>query len=174
MASDDPNYNSLHQSKGRVEMMGPIDYSTNYVCGLLIDGFQFPPTILTAHNPPYYARLIESCGFTKAKDWYAWWFSEYPAPAERLRKIALARAGKLGIKIRPIKRWAQPDIRHIAFTAAPCTAKPSRPQNTIGGSYDKKPRFGYGSRHRPDQRAEVGVGEARVAATADRAVYRIL
>ncbi len=34
--------------------MGPIDYSTNYVCGLLIDGFQFPPTILTAHNPPYY------------------------------------------------------------------------------------------------------------------------
>jgi GNAT superfamily N-acetyltransferase len=132
MASDDPNYNSLHQTnvgcfglfeciddhsvaaalfeaaaswlrkKGRTEMMGPIDYSTNYVCGLLIDGFQFPPTILTAHNPPYYARLIESCGFTKAKDWYAWWFSEYPAPAERLRKIALARADKLGIKIRPI------------------------------------------------------------------------
>jgi len=91
------------EKKGRVEMMGPIDYSTNYVCGLLIDGFQFPPTILTAHNPPYYARLIESCGFTKAKDWYAWWFSEYPAPAERLRKIALARAGKLRIKIRPIK-----------------------------------------------------------------------
>jgi hypothetical protein len=113
MASDDPNYNvaaALFESasgwlrkKGRVEMMGPIDYSTNYVCGLLIDGFQFPPTILTAHNPPYYARLIESCGFTKAKDWYAWWFSEYPAPAERLRKIALARAGKLRIKIRPIK-----------------------------------------------------------------------
>jgi hypothetical protein len=126
IASDDPNYNSLHQSnvgcfglfeciddrnvaaalfesasgwlrkKGRVEMMGPIDYSTNYVCGLLIDGFQFPPTILTAHNPPYYARLIESGGFTKAKDWYAWWFSEYPAPAERLRKIALATRRQIG------------------------------------------------------------------------------
>ncbi len=100
MASDDPNYNALHQSnvgcfglfecindrvvaaalferaaswlreKGRTEIMGPIDYSTNYVCGLLIDGFQFPPTILTAHNPPYYRDLIERCGFTKAKDWY--------------------------------------------------------------------------------------------------------
>ncbi len=87
MASDDPNYNSLHQTnvgcfglfesiddqdvatalfdvaaswlrmKGRMEIMGPIDYSTNYVCGLLIDGFQFPPTIMTAHSPPYYRRL---------------------------------------------------------------------------------------------------------------------
>ena len=74
MASDDPNYNSLHQTnvgcfglfeciddrdvaaalfeaaaswlrkKGRAEIMGPIDYSTNYVCALLIDGFEFPPT----------------------------------------------------------------------------------------------------------------------------------
>jgi GNAT superfamily N-acetyltransferase len=118
MASDDPNYNSLHQTnvgcfglfecvedhnvaaalfeaaanwlrkKGRTEMMGPIDYSTNYVCGLLIDGFQFPPTILTAHNPPSYQQLIESCGFTKAKDWYAWWFADPSRAATQLRRLA--------------------------------------------------------------------------------------
>lgn len=118
MASDDPNYNSLHESnvgcfglfeciddrdvaaglfeaaaswlgkKGRTEMIGPIDYSTNYVCGLLIDGFQFPPTILTAHNPPYYRHLIESCGFSKAKDWYAWWFADPAKAAARLRPLA--------------------------------------------------------------------------------------
>jgi GNAT superfamily N-acetyltransferase len=132
MASDDPNYNSLHQSnvgcfglfdcienaevaetlfcaaadwlreKGRDEMMGPIDYSTNYVCGLLIDGFQHPPTLLTAHNPPYYADLIEDCGFTKAKDWYAWWFSQKPAAAERLRDIATARASRQRVRVRPV------------------------------------------------------------------------
>jgi len=118
MASDDPNYNSLHQSnvgcfglfeciddrnvaaalfqaavnwlrqKGRSEMMGPIDYSTNYVCGLLIDGFQFAPTILTAHNPPYYRELIEGCGFTKAKDWYAWWFADPAKAVTHLRRFA--------------------------------------------------------------------------------------
>jgi GNAT superfamily N-acetyltransferase len=132
MASDDPNYNSLHQTnvgcfglfecidnhdvaaalfqaaigwlrtKGRSEIMGPIDYSTNYVCALLIDGFQHPPTILTSHNPPYYAALIEGCGFAKAKDWYAWWFSEFPEPAERLRKIVRARAGRQGVTTRPV------------------------------------------------------------------------
>src|SRR5437588_4036766 len=118
MASDDPNYTSLHQSnvgcfglfesiddpdvatalfqaaagwlrkKARTEMMGPIDYSTNYVCGLLIDGFQFAPTILTAHNPLYYRELIESCGFAKEKDWYAWWFADPAKAAARLRPLA--------------------------------------------------------------------------------------
>ena len=132
MASDDPNYNSLHQSnvgcfglfecidnrdiaaalfeaasnwlraRGRSEIMGPIDYSTNYVCGLLIDGFEHPPTLLTSHNPRYYPPLIESCGFSKAKDWYAWWFSEFPEAAERLRKVATARAGRRGVTIRPV------------------------------------------------------------------------
>jgi GNAT superfamily N-acetyltransferase len=137
MASDDPNYDSLHQSnvgcfglfeciddskvaaalfdaaaawsraRGREEIMGPIDYSTNYVCGLLIEGFEHPPTLLTAHNPLYYSRLLESCGFTKAKDWYAWWFSEFPEPAQRLRKIAVARANRSNVTIRPV------DLRNI-------------------------------------------------------------
>ena len=132
MASDDPNYNSLHQTsvgcfglfecidnrevasalfeaasnwlraRGLNEIMGPIDYSTNYVCGLLIDGFEHPPTILTSHNPPYYPPLIEACGFNKTKDWYAWWFSEFPEAAERLRKVAVARAGRHGVTIRPV------------------------------------------------------------------------
>lgn len=118
MASDDPNYNALHQSnvgcfglfeciddpdvgaalfeqastwlrrKGRTEIMGPIDYSTNYVCGLLIEGFQFRPTVLTAHNPPYYRNLIERVGFTKAKDWYAWWFADPATAVAQLRRLA--------------------------------------------------------------------------------------
>jgi len=132
MASDDPNYNALHRSnvgcfglfesiddvdvasalfdraaewlrgRGRNEIMGPIDYSTNYVCGLLIDGFQHPPTVLTAHNPSYYARLMEGCGFEKVKDWYAWWFEPNNAPISRLRRLVEARGQKTSVKIRPI------------------------------------------------------------------------
>jgi len=131
MASDDPNYNSLHETnvgcfglfeciddhdvaaalfdtaaswlrnKGRTEMMGPIDYSTNYVCGLLIDGFQFPPTILTAHNPVYYRELIERCGFTKAKDWYAWWFADPSKAATHLRRLATRLKTRWPATIRP-------------------------------------------------------------------------
>lgn len=132
MASDDPNYNALHQTnigcfglfdcvddgevaaallaaamdwlrpKGRSEIMGPIDYSTNYVCALLIDGFEHPPTLLTAHNPPYYRRLIEGCGFAKEKDWLAWWFVIPPESMQRLGKIAEVRGSKHNVVTRPI------------------------------------------------------------------------
>ncbi|MEP6603023.1 MAG: GNAT family N-acetyltransferase [Spartobacteria bacterium] len=132
MASDDPNYNAAHgtnvgcfglfeciddvdlaralfdaaenwlQQKGRDAVIGPIDYSTNYVCALLIDGFQYPPTLLTAHNPPYYERLIEQCGFAKEKDWYAWWFQDFPEPMRRLRLIAKRRSDKGDVKIHRI------------------------------------------------------------------------
>jgi GNAT superfamily N-acetyltransferase len=138
MASDDPNYNKLHQTnvgcaglfdsiddvevanalfdaaagwlreRGRTEIIGPIDYSTNYVCGLLIDGFEYPPVVLTAHNPPYYQRLWEQCGFVKEVDWYAWWFSEFTKPLDRLRRIVNARTAKQGITIRPI------DVKNLA------------------------------------------------------------
>jgi GNAT superfamily N-acetyltransferase len=133
MASDDRNYNELHgtnvgcfglfeciddhevaaalfdaaanwlRARGRSEIMGPIDYSTNYVCALLIDGFEHPPMLLTSHNTRYYAPLIEGCGFTKAMDWYAWWFSEPDEAARRLRRIAARFAKSLSVSIRPLQ-----------------------------------------------------------------------
>ena len=48
----------------------------------------FHHTILTAHNPPYYAALIAGLGFNKVIDFYAWWFSEPARAATRLRRLA--------------------------------------------------------------------------------------
>src|SRR5438132_13438582 len=81
--------------------MGPIDYSTNYVCGLLIDGFQYPPTILTTHNPPYYAELLERQGFSQTMDFYAWWFSDATRAADRLHKLAARLQPRMQLTIRP-------------------------------------------------------------------------
>jgi GNAT superfamily N-acetyltransferase len=88
------------REKGRDEIMGPIDYSTNYVCGLLIDGFGFPPTLLTSHNPPYYSALIESWRFEKAMDLYAWWFANPAEAANRLRQLAASLKNRRQITLR--------------------------------------------------------------------------
>jgi len=64
------------KQKGRHTMMGPLTYSTNYECGVLIDGFDMPPRIMMPHNPTYYPELIEHWGFQKDKDLYAWWFQD--------------------------------------------------------------------------------------------------
>lgn len=62
------------RSRNLNHLMGPIDYSINYPCGLLIEGFQYPPRVMMNHNPPYYEGLLEGWGLTKSKDLYAWWF----------------------------------------------------------------------------------------------------
>jgi len=52
---------------------GPMNPSMNYECGLLIDGFDSPPTFMMTYNPPYYAKLIDDWGFQKTQDMYAFW-----------------------------------------------------------------------------------------------------
>ncbi len=89
----------LHD-RGRTAILGPIDYSTNYNCGLLIEGFDTPPRIMDNHNPTYYAGLLESCGLAKAKDLYSWWFLDPKDMADMWRERAerIMRRGKITIR----------------------------------------------------------------------------
>jgi len=54
-------------------LRGPTNPSMNYECGLLIEGFDSPPTFMMTYNPPYYLKLIESCGLSKSQDMAAFW-----------------------------------------------------------------------------------------------------
>ena len=61
-------------TRGLDVLRGPMNPSTNYECGLLIDGFEHRPSFMTTWNPPYYATLCERAGMRKAKDLLAFWF----------------------------------------------------------------------------------------------------
>lgn len=50
---------------------GPANPSLNHECGLLVEGFDSPPTFMNTYNPRYYSGLIEACGFRKSQDLYA-------------------------------------------------------------------------------------------------------
>jgi len=52
--------------------MGPVNFSTNEPCGLLIEGFDSSPFLMQTYNYPYYAQLIENNGFHKQVDLIAW------------------------------------------------------------------------------------------------------
>ncbi len=60
------------KNKGLDTVIGPVNPSTNDECALLIDGFDSSPVLLTTYNPPYYQELIESFGFEKGNDLYAY------------------------------------------------------------------------------------------------------
>jgi GNAT superfamily N-acetyltransferase len=59
--------------QGMTALRGPTNPSMNYECGLLIEGFDRPPTFMMTYNKPYYARLIEACGLAKTQDMYAFY-----------------------------------------------------------------------------------------------------
>jgi GNAT superfamily N-acetyltransferase len=60
------------RERGRDRIVGPMDFTTNDECGVLVDGWRHPPIILTNWTHPYYPQLIEGAGLAKAMDTYMW------------------------------------------------------------------------------------------------------
>jgi GNAT superfamily N-acetyltransferase len=58
--------------RGRERILGPMDFTTNDEIGILVEGFERQPMILEPWHPPYYQRLIEAEGFSKAMDVLMW------------------------------------------------------------------------------------------------------
>jgi GNAT superfamily N-acetyltransferase len=82
-------------------MRGPASFSTNDECGLLVQGFEYPPTILMPHNPPYYIELVEGSGFDKAKDLFQYELTNPHIP-ERLIRGARLIAERQKIRLRSL------------------------------------------------------------------------
>ncbi len=88
--------------RGATAMLGPMNPSTNYECGLLVDGFNRPPVLMMTYNPPSYPRLISGAGYSKAKDLLAYISPVAPVQLERMTRLAeRTRARNPGLVTRP-------------------------------------------------------------------------
>jgi hypothetical protein len=56
------------KQRGMTRIQGPFSFSINDETGLLIDGFETPPSIMMGHGRRYYPSRVEEQGFVKAKD----------------------------------------------------------------------------------------------------------
>ncbi|MGD0899601.1 MAG: hypothetical protein ABR915_17360 [Thermoguttaceae bacterium] len=92
--------------QGITRLRGPTNPSLNYEVGLLIDGFDSPPTFMMTYNPPYYARLLESYGFRKTQDLYAFsgTIDMLPAVRDKLWPVAQQIIERLNVRVRPLDR----------------------------------------------------------------------
>jgi len=73
---------------GRTALRGPVDLSTNYRCGLLVEGDPGPPVVMMPYNPPHYAGWLESYGLAKAKDLLAIDIRIQPEATARWERVA--------------------------------------------------------------------------------------
>lgn len=96
------------KERGMERIRGPMNFSTNDTCGMLIDGFDLPPAIMMPYNPPYYISLMEQNGFARAKDLYAYFADKnIEEKIPRLERLAGRVLSNPDIKIRKL------DIRNI-------------------------------------------------------------
>lgn len=95
-------------------LRGPCNPGLNYTAGTLVEGFDSPPTFLMTYNPPYYGRLIESYGFHKAQDLFAYYanLDMLPERDAKLGPVAEQIVERLGIRVRELdKRHFLDDVK---------------------------------------------------------------
>jgi hypothetical protein len=67
-------------ARGMTAMRGPFSLSINEETGMLVEGFESPPTIMSPHHRSYQGALAEGAGLQKVKDCYGWSYEVAPAP----------------------------------------------------------------------------------------------
>jgi len=67
--------------RGMTVMRGPFSLSINEETGMLVEGFDSPPTIMMSHHHSYQEALAEGAGLLKVKDCYGWKYDVVAAPA---------------------------------------------------------------------------------------------
>ncbi len=90
--------------RGLETSRGPVSPSMNHESGLLVDGFEHPPVIMTPWNPPYYGTLLEGDGYAKAKDLLGYWIpaGDRLAVPDRVARLAERTRRKSGITFREL------------------------------------------------------------------------
>lgn len=57
---------------GMTDVRGPVAPSLNYECGLLVDGFDTPPTFMISYNAAYYESLWTDSQYIKTQDLFSY------------------------------------------------------------------------------------------------------
>jgi GNAT superfamily N-acetyltransferase len=88
--------------RGAKFLRGPVNPSTNYECGMLIDGFDSTPMVMMTYNPRYYPELMDRVGLKKAKDLYAYLSNANTIDMKKIGRVAEKVFKTGGVRVRPI------------------------------------------------------------------------
>lgn len=88
--------------RGAQFLRGPMNPSTNYECGMLIDGFDSSPMVMMTYNHRYYPALMEQAGFTKSKDLNAFVNRAAGVDLEKIGRVADRKLARSGVTVRSI------------------------------------------------------------------------
>lgn len=86
---------------------GPLNPSTNYEVGLLVEGFDTPPAFMMTYNPAYYLEMVRACGYRKEKDLLSFRFHRDWQPPQWGWAVLERVEKRWNVVVRP------PDPKHL-------------------------------------------------------------
>ena len=91
------------RERGIEVIRGPFNPSTNYECGMLVEGFDSSPQIMMTYNSPSYPRMMEALGLRKCKDLLAYYSTFGEVVSAKVERVADRAASNQGVVIRQIR-----------------------------------------------------------------------
>jgi hypothetical protein len=86
------------RNQGMRRISGPFNLSINQELGLLVDGFDTPPSLMMGHARPYYAHRIEENGYRKEKDLLAYLINSDSKMTAAAKRITAKTKGRIHIR----------------------------------------------------------------------------
>jgi len=83
------------RSQGMKRAWGPFNLSINQECGMLVSGFDSPPSVMMGHARPYYGQRVEQCGYIKEKDLLAYVIDVAFEPSTIMQSVIRRTQGRM-------------------------------------------------------------------------------
>ncbi len=92
------------REQGARRMRGPLNLSVNEECGMLVEGFDTPPSIMMGHALPGYDALLSACGLVVARNLMAYRVApDFEAPRV-MKRLADSLTRHSAVRVRPLDR----------------------------------------------------------------------
>lgn len=106
------------RERGRTKILGPANPSMMDEVGILVEGFEYDPSIMMPYHKPYYDKLIKNAGLSKAMDLYAFRVTQGTVNLDRMyraEELVRRRIRRLDIREIDLKNLDQEVqiVRHI-------------------------------------------------------------
>jgi hypothetical protein len=92
------------RKQGMTRALGPFSLSIWDEPGLLVKGFDIPPTVMMGHHRPYYERLVEAAGYKRVKDLYTYELPIDSGFPDKVNRIVAAGEASSRIRIRSVDK----------------------------------------------------------------------
>jgi len=90
------------RQRDRTRLRGPLNPSLNESAGLLVEGFDTDSMLMMPHNPAEYGAHIETAGYAKVRDLFAWIYDLDRDPPAVVTKLAARVRERERIVVRPL------------------------------------------------------------------------